>query len=75
MMKRILIWLIKLYQKIPGPWHGYCRHIPTCSSYSLEAIEEYGSIKGTFMSVKRILRCNPWGTYGYDPVIKKENNK
>lgn len=75
MMKRILIWLIKLYQKIPGPWHDCCRHIPTCSNYSIEAIKEYGSIKGTFMSIKRILRCNPWGTYGYDPVIKKENIK
>lgn len=71
-MKRILIWLIKLYQKIPGPWHNYCRHIPTCSNYSIEAIEEYGSIKGTYMSIKRICRCNPWETYGYDPVIKKE---
>ena len=70
-MKRILILLIKLYQKIPGPWHNYCRHIPTCSNYSIEAIEEYGSIKGTYMSIKRILRCNPWGTYGYDPVIKR----
>ena len=75
MMKRILIWLIKLYQKIPGPWHNSCRHIPTCSNYSIEAINEYGSIKGTYMSIKRILRCNPWGTYGYDPVIKKEQKK
>lgn len=74
MMKRILIWFIKIYQKIPGPWHSYCRHIPTCSNYSIEAINEYGSIKGTYMSIKRILRCNPWGTYGYDPVIKKERN-
>jgi len=71
MMKRILIWIIKLYQKIPGPWHNCCRHIPTCSNYSIEAIEKYGSIKGTYLSIKRILRCNPWGTYGYDPVIKR----
>ena len=75
MMKRILIYLIKIYQKIPGPWHSYCRHIPTCSNYGIEAIEEQGSIKGTFLTIKRILRCNPWGTYGYDPVIKKENIK
>ena len=75
MMKRILIYLIKIYQKIPGPWHSYCRHIPTCSNYGIEAIEEHGSIKGTFLTIKRILRCNPWGTYGYDPVIKKENIK
>ena len=71
MMKRILIWLIKLYQKIPGPWHNSCRHIPTCSNYSIEAIKEYGAIKGSYMSIKRILRCNPWGTHGYDPVIKR----
>ena len=75
MMKRILIYLIKIYQKIPGPWHSYCRHIPTCSKYGIEDIEEHGSIKGTFLTIKRILRCNPWGTYGYDPVIKKENIK
>ena len=75
MMKRFLIYLIKIYHKIPGPWHSYCRHIPTCSNYGIEAIEEQGSIKGTFLTIKRILRCNPWGTYGYDPVIKKENIK
>lgn len=72
-MKQILISLIKLYQKIPGPWHNYCRHIPTCSNYAIEAIEEYGSLKGSYLAIKRILRCNPWGTYGYDPVPKKEN--
>ena len=70
-MKYILIKLIKIYQKIPGPWHNSCRHIPTCSNYGIEAITEYGSIKGTFMAIKRILRCNPCGTSGYDPVKKK----
>ena len=70
-MKRILIWIIQLYQKVPGPWHNYCRHIPTCSNYSIEAINTYGSLKGSYMSIKRILRCNPWGTSGYDPVIKR----
>lgn len=70
-MKKILINLIKIYQKIPGPWHYYCRHYPTCSNYAKEAIEEYGSIKGTIMAIKRILKCNPFGTSGYDPVKKK----
>lgn len=70
-MKYVLIKMIKLYQKIPGPWHNSCRHIPTCSNYGIEAITEYGAIKGSFLTFKRILRCNPWGTYGYDPVIKK----
>lgn len=66
-----MIWFIRLYQKIPGPWHIQCRHIPTCSNYAIEALEEYGVIKGTFMSTKRILKCNPFGTSGFDPVIKR----
>lgn len=70
-MKKILIKLIKLYQKIPGPWHSHCRFYPTCSEYAIEAIIEYGSIKGSFLTIKRILRCNPFGGSGYDPVIKK----
>lgn len=70
-MKHILIFLIKIYQKIPGPWHNSCRHIPTCSNYAIEAINTYGSIKGINLSIKRILKCSPWGTYGYDPVPKK----
>ena len=73
-MKKLLIGLIRIYQKIPGPWHNSCRHYPTCSNYAIEAIEEYGSIKGSFMAVKRILRCNPLGTSGYDPV-KRKNEK
>lgn len=69
-MKRILIFFIKIYQKIPGPWHNSCRHIPTCSNYAIEAISRYGSLKGSYLSIKRIIRCNPFGTYGYDPVPK-----
>lgn len=73
-MKRILIGIIKLYQRIPGSFHLQCRHIPTCSNYAIEAIETYGSIYGIFLSIKRILRCNPFAKTGYDPVpkIKKE---
>lgn len=70
-MKKILIGLIRIYQKIPGPWHNMCRHIPTCSNYAIEAISEYGSIKGLSLATKRVLKCNPWGTSGYDPVPKK----
>lgn len=55
---------------MPFSCHSYCRHIPTCSNYAIEAIERYGCLKGGFMAIKRILRCNPMGTYGYDPVIK-----
>ncbi len=67
-----MIKLIKFYQAIPGNFHYSCRHIPTCSNYAIDAIEKYGCIKGSFLAIKRILKCNPWGTSGYDPVIKKE---
>lgn len=71
-MKKILIKIINFYQIIPGSFHGYCKHIPTCSEYTKEAIKEYGCIKGLLLGIKRILKCNPFGTYGYDPVPKKE---
>ena len=74
-MKYILIKIIKVYQIIPRPWHNKCRHIPTCSNYGIEAINTYGVIKGSYLTIKRILRCNPWGTYGYDPVIKENENE
>ena len=66
-----MILLIQGYQHIPGSFHGLCRHIPTCSNYAIEAIQEYGSIKGSMLALKRILRCNPFGTKGYDPVPKR----
>lgn len=74
-MKKVLIFLIKIYQKIPGNFHNMCRHSPTCSNYAIESIKEYGAIRGTYLSIKRILRCNPLGSSGYDPVIKKEKSK
>ena len=72
-MKKLLIAIIRFYQKIPFASHKSCRYIPTCSNYAIESIETYGSIKGTILSIKRILRCHPWGGYGFDPVPKKEN--
>lgn len=71
-MKYVLIYLIKLYQKIPGPWHAMCRFVPTCSNYAIEALTTYGFFKGSWLALKRIIRCNPWGGKGYDPVPKKE---
>ena len=67
-MRNILIKIIRLYQKIPGDWHYKCRYTPTCSNYAIEAIEKYGSIYGSWLAFKRILRCNPWGGFGFDPV-------
>lgn len=73
MIKNMLIGMIKLYQKIPGPWHDYCRHVPTCSEYMKQAIQIHGSFKGLWLGLIRVIKCNPWGTFGYDPVPKKEN--
>ena len=73
-MKRILIKLILIYQKIPFKSHNNCRFYPTCSNYALEAINTYGAFKGTFLSIKRILKCNPFSKKFYDPVPMKEKN-
>lgn len=63
------IFLIKLYQWIVSPWLGsQCRFTPTCSHYGIEALKKYGAIKGLWLTVKRIARCNPWGGHGHDPV-------
>lgn len=71
-MKKILIKLIELYQRIPFRSHYNCRFIPTCSEYTKEAIIKYGSFKGTIMGIKRIIRCHPFGKFGYDPVKEKK---
>lgn len=72
-MKRLLIKLIKLYKITPLGCHNNCKFIPSCSDYALESIEIYGTFKGVFLSIKRILRCNPFNKGGLDPVpIKHE---
>ena len=72
-MKRVIIGLIKLYQQIPGPWHNYCKHQPTCSNYAIGVLNEFGLFKGSFLTIKRIFKCNPFSKGGYDPVpIKKK---
>ena len=69
MMKTLFIFLIKLYQKYLSPLKSTkCPYIPSCSQYGLEAIEKYGAIKGGFMALWRIIRCNPFSKGGYDPV-------
>jgi len=61
--------LIRLYQLIISPWLGsQCRYTPTCSQYGIEALRKYGPIKGLWLTIKRIARCNPWGSHGHDPV-------
>ena len=75
-MTRILISLIKIYQKIPFSSHNACRFTPTCSNYAIEALEEYGFFKGSYLSIKRIMRCHPFGKSGFDPVpIRRKYEK
>lgn len=73
-MKRPLIWLIKFYRKNISPkTPPSCKFTPTCSQYGIEAIERFGAIKGGFMTLWRILRCNPFSSGGYDPVPEKRD--
>ncbi len=71
-MKKFIIFLINLYQKTHLHIDNYCRFTPTCSEYMIDSLNEYGLLKGLYNGIKRILRCHPFGKYGYDPV-KKEN--
>jgi hypothetical protein len=65
----VVIGLIKLYQYLLSPMLGAsCRYTPTCSQYGIEAVKKYGAIKGGWLTLKRIARCNPWGGHGHDPV-------
>ena len=73
-MKKIFILFIRFYQKFISPlFPAKCRYYPTCSQYTLEAIQEYGAIKGTYLGIKRILKCHPFHEGGYDPIPKREN--
>ncbi len=69
-MKNILIQIIKVYRKYISPLKGRptCIYYPTCSQYAIEALEKYGVVKGTYLAVRRILRCHPFHKGGYDPV-------
>ena len=77
LIKRFLIGSIRFYKKYITPvkanipflfFSSNCRYTPTCSQYAIEALEKYGAMKGSFLAVKRILRCNPFAKGGYDPV-------
>jgi len=71
-MNELIIKLIKIYQKMPTGTHNSCRFNPTCSNYALEAFENFNFFKASYLTIKRLLRCRPFGKFGYDPVPKKE---
>lgn len=68
--------LIRIYQKSFSAAVGrQCRFYPTCSDYTAQAIIKYGFIKGWYLGIKRIIKCNPWGPHGFDPVPNNDKNK
>jgi len=70
------IWIVRFYQVAISPYMpASCRYTPTCSSYTVEALQKHGLFKGGWLAAKRILSCNPWGGSGYDPVPEKNKNK
>ncbi|HAO14239.1 MAG TPA: membrane protein insertion efficiency factor YidD [Tenacibaculum sp.] len=79
-MKRILtypfILLVRFYQNVVSPYTpSSCRYTPTCSQYTIEALNEHGLIHGSWLAIKRIFSCHPWGGSGYDPVPSKKQKK
>ncbi len=70
-MRLLVLKIIRVYQKYLSPLLGpSCRFHPTCSEYALQAVETYGVFRGGFLAAKRVLKCNPWGGSGADPLPK-----
>ena len=69
-MRKVLIFLVEIYRKYLSPLKGHstCIYVPTCSEHAIEALEKHGAIKGSLLTIWRILRCNPFAKGGYDPV-------
>ena len=68
-LARLVALPVHAYRLVLSPWVGHgCRYQPTCSVYALEALEKHGAVKGSWLAIRRIGRCHPWGGSGYDPV-------
>lgn len=69
MARRVLILLVRAYQVGLSPLlPASCRYTPSCSAYAVEALERHGALRGSWLTVRRLARCHPWGGHGYDPV-------
>ena len=76
MLRKLFILPIRLYQVTLSPLLGAnCRYVPSCSQYMIDAIEEWGPVKGIWLGMRRISRCHPWGGHGHDPVPKRPRHK
>ncbi len=76
LIRKLFTYPIRLYQLTLSPLIGAgCRYTPSCSQYMIDAILEWGPIKGIWLGIKRIVRCNPWGGHGHDPVPKKSASR
>ena len=73
-MKKIFIYLIKKYQKLPFNCHYHCKYIPTCSNYAIAVINDFGTIKGSFLTIIRLIKCNPLSHGGIDLPPKRREN-
>ena len=68
-MRYLLIGLLRLYRLLISPLYGQvCRYHPSCSAYALQAVTEHGSVRGSWLALRRLTRCHPWAAGGYDPV-------
>jgi putative membrane protein insertion efficiency factor len=69
--KEAIVLTIRLYQSSVGQFlGGQCRFVPSCSQYAIEAVRQFGAVKGSYMALKRILRCHPFGSSGFDPPLE-----
>lgn len=65
---RCLTGAVHVYQSAAAGRPSPCRHVPSCSTYAIEALEMHGAVRGSWLAIRRLSRCHPWGTQGYDPV-------
>ena len=75
-LSHLVLFPVRIYQWAISPFFpATCRHTPTCSAYTVDAVKEWGPLKGIWLGTKRLANCHPWGTSGYDPVPKNNNIK